>query len=84
MEIMSARFLNDDDSDFVNYAEIDTNETLDDFVEIQREAEERYFWCADGADFFRWLTTPHDAAFLVDLDTGTGSYFVLVLSKHQL
>ncbi|KAI9909775.1 hypothetical protein PsorP6_010051 [Peronosclerospora sorghi] len=43
MEIMSARFLNGDDSDFVNYAEIDTNETLNDFVEIQREAEERYF-----------------------------------------
>ncbi|KAI9905815.1 hypothetical protein PsorP6_013891 [Peronosclerospora sorghi] len=50
IEIMSARFLNGDDSDFVNYAEIDTNETLVDFVEMQRDAEERYFWGADGAD----------------------------------
>lgn len=48
VEIMSTRFLNGEDSEYVNYTEIDTDETLDNFVEMQRDAEDRYF--ADGAD----------------------------------
>ncbi|GMF65482.1 unnamed protein product [Phytophthora lilii] len=43
VEIMSARFLNGEDGEYVNYAEIDADETLDDFDEIQRDAEDRYF-----------------------------------------
>ncbi|OWZ13080.1 hypothetical protein PHMEG_00013658, partial [Phytophthora megakarya] len=43
VEIMSSRFLNGDDYEHVNYAEIDADEALDDFDEMQRDAEERYF-----------------------------------------
>ncbi|KAG3133639.1 hypothetical protein PI126_g19078 [Phytophthora idaei] len=43
IEIMSSRFLNGEDGQYVNYAEIDADEALDDFDEMQRDAEERYF-----------------------------------------
>ncbi|KAH7476208.1 hypothetical protein KRP22_000050 [Phytophthora ramorum] len=43
VEIMSTRFLNGEDAEYVNYAEIDADETLDDFDEMQRDAEDRYF-----------------------------------------
>ncbi|CAI5735203.1 unnamed protein product [Hyaloperonospora brassicae] len=42
-EIMSIRFLNGADKEYVNYAEIDEDENLDDFVAVQRDAEDRYF-----------------------------------------
>ncbi|ETO85075.1 hypothetical protein F444_01102 [Phytophthora nicotianae P1976] len=43
IEVMSSRFLNGEDSEYVNYAEIDADEALDDFDEMQRDAEDRYF-----------------------------------------
>lgn len=43
IEVMSTRFLNGEDGEYVNYAEIDADERLDDFVAIQRDAEDRYF-----------------------------------------
>ncbi|CAH0488428.1 unnamed protein product [Peronospora farinosa] len=48
IQIMSTRFLHGEDGEYVNYAEIDADETLDDLVEMQRDAEDRYF--ADGRD----------------------------------
>ncbi|CAI5727638.1 hypothetical protein KXD40_005649 [Peronospora effusa] len=48
IQIMSTRFLDGEDGEYVNYAEIDADETLDDLVEMQRDAEDRYF--ADGRD----------------------------------
>ncbi|KAJ8554657.1 hypothetical protein ON010_g9826 [Phytophthora cinnamomi] len=43
IEVMSTRFLNGEDGEYVSYAEIDASENLDDFDEIQRDAEDRYF-----------------------------------------
>jgi hypothetical protein len=43
VEVMSARFLTGEDSEYVKYAEIDADETLDDYEEMQRDAEDRYF-----------------------------------------
>ncbi|KAL7686976.1 hypothetical protein Plhal304r1_c024g0081871 [Plasmopara halstedii] len=43
IEIMKHRFLSGMDSEYVNYAEIDANEELDDLDEMQRDAEDRYF-----------------------------------------
>ncbi|KAI9993768.1 hypothetical protein PInf_016288 [Phytophthora infestans] len=43
IEIMSSRFLNGEDGAYVDYAEIDADEALDDFDEMQRDAEDRYF-----------------------------------------
>ncbi|POM71876.1 Hypothetical protein PHPALM_11496 [Phytophthora palmivora] len=43
IEVMSTRFLNGEDSEYVNYMEIDGNEALDDLDEMQRDAEDRYF-----------------------------------------
>ncbi|KAG7382477.1 hypothetical protein PHYPSEUDO_004812 [Phytophthora pseudosyringae] len=43
VEVMSTRFLNGEDSEYVSYAEIDADERLDDLDEMQRDAEERYF-----------------------------------------
>ncbi|CAH0483058.1 unnamed protein product [Peronospora belbahrii] len=46
--IMCTRFLNGEDKDYISYAAIDVDETLDDLDEIQRDAEDHYF--ADGRD----------------------------------
>ncbi|KAE8896655.1 hypothetical protein PF005_g16128 [Phytophthora fragariae] len=43
VEVMSARFLNGEDAEYVRYAEIDADESLDDFAEMQRDAEDQYF-----------------------------------------
>ncbi|RLN49556.1 hypothetical protein BBJ29_004966 [Phytophthora kernoviae] len=43
IEVMSTRFLQGEDGEYVNYTEIDSDETLDDLDEIQRDAEDRYF-----------------------------------------
>ncbi|KAG1690591.1 hypothetical protein DVH05_027951 [Phytophthora capsici] len=43
IEIMSSRFLDGKDHEYVNYTEIDADERLDDFDAIQRDAEDRYF-----------------------------------------
>ncbi|CAI5742408.1 unnamed protein product [Peronospora destructor] len=48
IQIMSTRFLNGEDGEYVNYVEIDADETLDDLDEMQRDAEDRYF--ADERD----------------------------------
>ncbi|GMF40987.1 unnamed protein product [Phytophthora fragariaefolia] len=48
IDIMTTRFLNGNDGEYVSYAEIDADESLDDFDEMQRDAENRYF--ADGAE----------------------------------
>uniref|UniRef100_A0AAV1V9E6 CCD97-like C-terminal domain-containing protein n=1 Tax=Peronospora matthiolae TaxID=2874970 RepID=A0AAV1V9E6_9STRA len=48
VEVMCIRFLTGKDEEYVNYAEIDEDEGLDDFVALQRDAEDRYF--ADGSD----------------------------------
>ncbi|KAK1930393.1 Coiled-coil domain-containing protein 97 [Phytophthora citrophthora] len=43
IEIMSSRFLDGKDNEYVNYAEVDADERLDDLDAIQRDAEDRYF-----------------------------------------
>uniref|UniRef100_M4BCY8 CCD97-like C-terminal domain-containing protein n=1 Tax=Hyaloperonospora arabidopsidis (strain Emoy2) TaxID=559515 RepID=M4BCY8_HYAAE len=48
VEVMCIRFLTGKDDEYVNYAEIDEDEGLDDFEAMQRDAEDRYF--ADGTD----------------------------------
>ncbi|RLN38295.1 hypothetical protein BBJ28_00019272 [Nothophytophthora sp. Chile5] len=48
IEAMSVRFLHGDDNEYVNYAEIDADEALDDLEQMQRDAEERYF--AEGSE----------------------------------
>ncbi|RLN84886.1 hypothetical protein BBJ28_00015274 [Nothophytophthora sp. Chile5] len=48
IEAMSVRFLHGEDSEYVNYAEIDADEALDDLEQMQRDAEERYF--AEGSE----------------------------------
>lgn len=43
VEIMSARFLHGDDGEYINYAEVDADEALDDLDEMDRDAQDRYF-----------------------------------------
>lgn len=43
IDVMRIRFLTGMDSEYVNYAEIDADEALDDLDEMQRDAEDRYF-----------------------------------------
>ncbi|KAG7400309.1 hypothetical protein PHYBOEH_006249 [Phytophthora boehmeriae] len=43
IEVMSTRFLQGDDGEYVDYAKIDADETLDDWEEMQRDAEDKYF-----------------------------------------
>lgn len=41
--LMSQRFLNGDDADYVDYSVIDADEELDDMEQIERDAEDVYF-----------------------------------------
>lgn len=43
VEVMSARFLHGEDGEYVDYAAIDADETLDDLDEMDRDAQDRYF-----------------------------------------
>ena len=43
LSIMKKRFLDGKDSDFVDYAGIDSNSSLDDLKQIQQDAEDRWF-----------------------------------------
>ena len=47
---MHDRFINGEDADWVDYAQIDADETLDDIKQIQRDKEDQWFDKDDQED----------------------------------
>jgi len=43
LRIMKEKFLSGEDGEFVNYKEVDENEELDDYKQIETDAQDRYF-----------------------------------------
>lgn len=49
---MYQSFLSGNDHEWVNYEEIDNDHTLDDYIQINRDAEDAYFDSEEPSDAF--------------------------------
>lgn len=83
LEIMKVRFLQGMDTAFADYNQIDNNEDLDDWKQIERDAQDRYFEDENVTDIL--YSFPEESFFFEEgkiVTSSSGSWKIELLSKQ--